>query len=160
MPSTGSAATPLTGMRYLRTPDRAPGYPVFGVLLPWMAVLAWASLIFYLSAQPDLSTGLGSWDLLVRKIAHVGEFAVLTALLWFAISRHGAGLGRALLFAAPLAVLYAASDEFHQHFVQGRDGSPRDVAIDSLGAIIAALIILKMRLKKPDHAGEKGTQTL
>ncbi|MCL4472383.1 MAG: VanZ family protein [Actinobacteria bacterium] len=134
-------------MQYPQTAKRTPcrrssEHGVSGRLLPWLAVLAWASLIFYLSAQPDLSTGLGSWDLIVRKIAHVGEFAILTSLLWFAITRNRVGHKGALLLAAVAALIYAASDEFHQHFVPGRIGTPRDVAIDSLGIIVAALIIL------------------
>ncbi|MHB1361723.1 MAG: VanZ family protein [Thermoleophilia bacterium] len=122
-------------------------------LLPWLAVIAWASLIFYLSAQPHLSTGLGSWDFIVRKAAHVGEFAILTSLLWFAVKRQRLGRGRALLLAAVLAVAYAGSDEFHQRYVPGRFGTPRDVAVDSLGVIAAALIIWKLRLKKPPASG-------
>ena len=138
---------PRTGMQFPQTDKRTPGRRrseggVPGRLLPWLAVLVWASLIFYLSAQPDLSTGLGSWDLIVRKIAHVGEFAILTSLLWFAITRNRIGRGGALLPAAVLALIYAGSDEFHQHFVPGRNGTPRDVAIDSLGIMIASLIIL------------------
>lgn len=38
-----------------------------------------------------------------------------------------------------LAVLYAISDEFHQTFVPGRNGTPVDVAIDSLGASLGLL---------------------
>ena len=40
------------------------------------------ALIFFLSAQPDLSSGLGVWDLILRKFAHAGAYALLT-LLWF-----------------------------------------------------------------------------
>src|SRR3954470_13870906 len=31
------------------------------------------ALIFVLSAQPDLSSGLGVWDLILRKLAHMTE---------------------------------------------------------------------------------------
>ena len=31
--------------------------------------------------MPDLGTGLGTWDLVLRKLAHVAEYAVLGALL-------------------------------------------------------------------------------
>src|SRR5918998_6506033 len=41
---------------------------------PPLAVMA---LIFALSATPDLSSGLGTWDLVLRKLAHVTIFAVL-----------------------------------------------------------------------------------
>ena len=55
---------------------------------------------------PDLGTGLGGWDLVLRKLAHAAEYAVLGALLARATGRPR------LAFA--LAVLYAISDELHQ----------------------------------------------
>ena len=148
----------MTGMRYRLTPEQ--GHPVLGVLVPWLAVLAWASLIFYLSAQPDLSTGLGSWDMLARKTAHVGEYAVLTVLLWFAISRLGVRLGLALPSAFVLAVIYASSDEIHQHFIKGRDGNPRDVVIDSIGVTIASLAVVWLRSRNAGASGENSRQTV
>ncbi len=103
----------------------------------WLPVLAWAALIFALSSVPDLGTGLGGWDTLLRKIAHAGEYAVLGALLVRATSRAG------LAFA--LGTLYAVSDEIHQAFVPGRMGSPVDVAIDALG--VACGVVLWQRLR-------------
>jgi VanZ family protein len=94
----------------------------------WMPVVAWAALIFGLSSIPSLSTGLGVWDEILRKCAHATEYAVLAVLLVRALERPR------LAFA--LAVVYAASDEFHQTFVRGRHGSPYDVLIDAAGAAI------------------------
>ena len=47
----------------------------------WAPVVLWAAVIFAISSVPDLGTGLGTWDLVLRKLAHAGEFAVLGALL-------------------------------------------------------------------------------
>jgi VanZ family protein len=94
----------------------------------WLPVLLWAALIFTLSSIPDLSSGLGTWDLVLRKLAHSLEYALLAALLLRALTRPW--------LAFLLTVAYAASDEFHQHFVRGRVGTPRDVAIDAAGALI------------------------
>jgi VanZ family protein len=105
--------------------------PASRALLLWGPVLAWAVLIFGLSAVSDLGTGLGAWDLLLRKLAHAGEFAVLGALLSRAL-----GHGWAALAAG---VAYAVSDELHQHFVPGRVGSPLDVAIDAVGVALGVL---------------------
>jgi len=91
------------------------------------------ALIFALSATPDLSSGLGTLDFVLRKIAHVTIFA----LLWLALAR--ATDWRRPTLAAVIAVLYAASDEIHQSFVQGRHGTPVDVAIDAVGIGLAAL---------------------
>ncbi|MBI5103954.1 MAG: hypothetical protein HZB46_03005 [Solirubrobacterales bacterium] len=52
--------------------------------------LALMALIFFLSAQPDLSSGLGSWDLVLRKLAHMTEYGVLFLLWWRALCpEHG-----------------------------------------------------------------------
>ncbi len=98
----------------------------------WLPVAAWAALIFALSSVPDLGTGLGSWDLALRKLAHTGEYAVLGALLLRALRRP--------LPAAGLAIAYAASDEVHQTFVVGRQGQPLDVLIDAAGVLAGVLL--------------------
>ncbi|MEA2479240.1 MAG: hypothetical protein QOJ07_1162 [Thermoleophilaceae bacterium] len=109
---------------------------------PWLPPLALMGLIFFLSAQPDLSSGLGTWDLILRKAAHMTEYGLLCALWWRAL-RGTAASGRALAAAWAIAVAYASTDEFHQTFVRGRHGSPVDVLIDATGAAIAAALILR-----------------
>lgn len=95
--------------------------------------VALMGLIFFLSAQPDLSSGLGGWDLVLRKLAHVTEYALLF-LLW----------RRALPGASPwtavaIAVGYAITDEIHQSFVEGRHGTPVDVLVDAAGVAVGYL---------------------
>ena len=97
---------------------------------PPLVVMA---LIFALSATPDLSSGLGTLDVVLRKVAHVAIFA----LLWLTVAR--ATDWRRPVLAAVIAVAYAASDELHQSFVEGRHGTPVDVMIDSVGIGLAAL---------------------
>jgi VanZ family protein len=94
----------------------------------WLPVVGWAGLIFTLSSIPSLSTGLGTWDTVLRKCAHATEYAVLAALLLRALANAPA--------AWLLTVAYAATDEWHQTFVRGRHGSPVDVAIDAAGALL------------------------
>jgi VanZ family protein len=103
----------------------------------WIAVVLWAAVIFVLSAQPDLSTGLGTWDLVLRKAAHVAEYAVLGALLVRAVARPPAALA--------MGVAYAVTDEIHQHFVRGRHASPLDVAIDGLGIALGIVLLGLLR---------------
>lgn len=121
--------------------------------LPWLAVIAWAVLIFYLSAQPSLTLNMGAWEIVLRKMAHMGEFAVLCLLLWNAIRQHGVAFAWALMIAVDGAFLYAASDEFHQHFIAGRYGTSRDVAIDCIGILAMSLIIIRLRRKKTTRTG-------
>ena len=98
--------------------------------------LALMAIIFFLSAQPDLNSGLGTWDTVLRKIAHMVEFGLLWWLWWRAL-----GYGHPLPSVA-ITIAYAASDEIHQSFVEGRHGSPWDFAIDSLGVGLAGLAVV------------------
>ena len=85
------------------------------------------------------------WIILVvmRKCAHVTEYAILALLLWRAV-RSGSALHMkmSLLFGAVLlaSALFAASDEFHQSFVKSRTPSVRDVLLDVAGAFLGLLI--------------------
>ena len=103
----------------------------------WLPVVTWAAVIFVLSSIPSLSSGLGAWDLLLRKAAHVVEFAILGALL-----ARATGVVAA---AFVLGVVYAATDEFHQEFVSGRNGNVLDIIIDAAG--VAAGVVLYRRLR-------------
>jgi hypothetical protein len=109
---------------------------------PWVPVVAWAALIFALSSIPDLGTGLGGWDLGLRKLAHAAEFGVLGALLVRALSVPWP--------AFLLGVAYAVSDEVHQSFVPGRMGSPIDVTIDAVG--VGFGVVLWRRLTRARSA--------
>ena len=97
----------------------------FGPPLLLMAV------IFFFSAQPDLNSGLGDWDTIGRKLIHAATYGALWFLWWRALGYGNAGA------AIAITLLYAASDEFHQTFTEGRHGTPVDVLIDATGVMIA-----------------------
>jgi VanZ family protein len=103
------------------------------VLSAWLPVVAWAALIFTLSSIPDLGTGLGGWDLVLRKIAHAAEYAVLGALLSRALGRE--------LPAVAIGIAYAVTDEVHQAFVSGRHGAPVDVLVDAVGVLVGVYVL-------------------
>jgi VanZ family protein len=111
--------------------------PAQRVVTLWLPVAAWAALIFVLSSIPSLSTGLGTWDLVLRKASHVTEYAILGALLMRALDRPGV--------AAALAIAYAATDELHQHFVPGRAGTLVDVAVDAVGVLLGVVLYRRAR---------------
>ena len=77
---------------------------------------------------------------LIRKAAHVFEYAVL-ALLW----RRAVG---GAWIPLGLAVLTASFDEFHQSFTPGRVGSIYDVLLDGTGAAGALLLALTLRARQ------------
>jgi VanZ family protein len=105
-------------------------------LEPWLSPLVLMVVIFALSAQPSLNSGLGLADLIGRKIIHFSEFALL-AFLWWRALRTRMSTRAATLAAFAIASAYAATDELHQTFIHGRHGSPVDWAIDSAGAATA-----------------------
>jgi VanZ family protein len=129
----------------------------------WLPVLAWMVFIFVgssdlLSAEhtsryigpflrwfsPDVSDAtIALVQLVVRKCAHLTEYAILAALLVRALRMFGV--------AFPVAAIYAAVDEFHQSFVATRTASPWDVAIDCVGAI-AGLVLYGLARKRKAKA--------
>lgn len=98
----------------------------------WIPVIVWAAVIFAFSSIPSLSTELGTWDTILRKLAHLTEYAVLGALLLRATRRPA--------LAVVAAGAYAITDEVHQLFVEGRHGAPLDVAIDTVGALAGVVV--------------------
>lgn len=131
----------------------------------WALCAAWMALIFIMSAMPGDVSGeqsgavvtvllavhdavfgpsqpdaeaLALLELIVRKCAHMAEYAVLALLLRRALRLSGAR--RPSVCALALCALYAAGDEFHQSFVGGRGPSPVDVMIDTVGASAALLL--------------------
>jgi VanZ family protein len=109
-------------------------------LLTWLPVLAWAGLIFALSAQPNLRFEQdATLDFIVRKLGHMGIFGILALLLWRALSTT-TRLRPAMAWAGAAALAYAASDEFHQGFTAGRHPAMTDVGIDGIGIVVALLV--------------------
>ena len=104
------------------------------LLALWGPPVALMALIFAFSSMTSDVEDRAWWDVALRKGIHFGEYALLCALLVRALR------GRVWM-AWTLTVLYAVSDEIHQTFVDGRQGTPRDVAIDAAGALVAALVI-------------------
>jgi VanZ family protein len=104
-------------------------------------------VIVAFSAQPSLDSGLGLIDLIGRKLIHFAEYALLTFLWWRALATVTTP-GRAALFAFLISSGYAATDEYHQTFVEGRHGSPIDWAIDSAGAAAVALKLRTVRVRE------------
>lgn len=122
---------------FYRTTTRAHN-PIAAAARRAPAPLALMALIFALSAQQDLDSGLGVIDVVLRKIAHVAVFGAL-ALLWFWALRPLTR--RALPLSAGISLAYAILDEYHQSFVEGRSGSPLDVGVDSIGIVLACLLL-------------------
>lgn len=111
-----------------------------------VTLFAWMSVIFLLSSLPGSENIFEPtlFYLLERKGAHIIEYAVLM----FVATRFTLALfpdlifKRAVFFSAVFSLLYAASDEWHQSFVPYRGAKVSDVAIDGLGILLTASILL------------------
>ena len=111
---------------------------------PWAWPLLLMASIFFFSAQPDLNSGLGTIDLVGRKLIHFAQNALLAYLWWRALRTRMSVRGAALA-ALVITSAYAATDEFHQTFVHGRHGTPVDWAIDTAGAALASARLARRR---------------
>ncbi|HSE92706.1 MAG TPA: VanZ family protein [Methylomirabilota bacterium] len=127
----------------------------------WLPPLAWMAVIFVLSTDVGSSEHTRSWlepvfravrpwatdvqvravHAVVRKAAHVIEYAIL-AVLWFRAFARGRAWppAKAASAAFGLAAAWAVVDEAHQAFVASRGAAAGDVLIDTIGAAAAALV--------------------
>lgn len=120
---------------------RTPRSPLV-LLSLWAPPVVLMGLIFALSAQPDLSSGLGTLDTVLRKLAHMAEYGLLVFLWWRAL-RGPLAERAAVALAVAISLVYAGTDEFHQSFVEGRHGTPVDVLVDLVGMAAVALLLLR-----------------
>lgn len=145
--------------------------------------IVWMCIIFAFSAQTKEESGAVSesftyhmvsstrtffhWDLsdarvkeiadtiegLVRKVAHMVEFGILSVLLYTWIGQWEMGFLRRGGTAVGATAVYAATDEIHQLFVTGRSGRFSDVCIDSAGALFGVLVfVLVVRIVRRTRA--------
>ncbi len=110
----------------------------------WLPPLVWMAVIFTFSTRHG-GGHLPTAEIVLRKLAHVTEYLLLAALLMRALRRSGVAIAVPVAIAA--ALVYAASDEWHQSFVPGRTATPRDVAIDGVGIALAAVIATRTPLR-------------
>jgi VanZ family protein len=129
----------------------------------WLATLAWAAEIFYLSTptfsgsfsqslltqlldslhlsvSPDV---LDILDSMLRKFAHLTEYAIFGLLLYRSFGRKDGFRWRPRLasWCVLAASAYSLTDELHQVFSPGRHASLIDCGIDTTGAAIAMLLV-------------------
>lgn len=118
-----------------------PGY-VWKYLLP---VILWMLVIFASSSIPaDQFPKVKFW--VWPKLVHLFFYIVLCFLVHRALThqtRYPRLAVHSFFFAILIALLYGATDEFHQLFTPGRHGSISDVLIDGFGAClcIAAMTV-------------------
>lgn len=129
--------------------------------LAWVTTALWAAVIFTLSTE-TYSASFTAWllyqalgilhlhlspaafamlHLLIRKLAHLTEYAIFSLLLYQSLQFNPSPTWRlrTALWAVLVAGLYSLTDEYHQVFTPGRTASLMDCGIDTTGAILAML---------------------
>lgn len=140
----------------------------------WIITVSWIVMIFHFSNQSATQSSNTSNlivnllnellsidiqdDMIIRKVAHTMEFALLTIFSYVALSSTNKISNKTsyaespvklmrsdnemnIVFTLWFAILNAIFDEYHQLFVDGRDGSIKDVLIDLIGIIIVLIVI-------------------
>ena len=104
-----------------------------------VAAGGWMALIFGLSSIPaeEIPGTLGPYT----ALGHFGLYAVLGGLLLLALAPRMRRLEHAAAIATLIASAYGITDEFHQSFVAGRSPDPVDWVVDTLGALVATIVI-------------------
>lgn len=115
-----------------------------------LPVILWAFVIFAFSSQPTGSASTIDWqDFAVKKLAHMVEYAIFTALSFRAFWNVGIHKTNAIIYAVLLSFIYGASDEIHQAFTPGREPAVRDVVFDTIGASLAGYTLWRLLPKAP-----------
>ncbi len=113
-------------------------------LVNWLPAILWALLIFLQSHNPSPPGA----DLAPDYVLHFLAYGALFGAILFGISGgikpvwKGFFSLRQTAVAVIFSILYGFSDEWHQSYIPGRDSSWSDIAADSLGAIIIAILLI------------------
>lgn len=83
-------------------------------------------------------------ELVIRKAAHMTEYAILFLLSYLAMVKISMSQSRFYnrSIAVLISLLYACSDEMHQLLVPGRSGKMIDVGIDMAGVLIVLICMI------------------
>jgi VanZ family protein len=119
------------GLIYMGSTDILSGQRTSRFLAP---LLRWL--------KPDISAeAMQRAQLVIRKMGHLTEYALLAGFVCRALSQASLGLPTSrptwmIWGALGWAILFAVSDEIHQSFYVTRQASAWDVLIDACGACL------------------------
>ena len=116
----------------------------------WLPPILWGLIIFSFSSLQVGSSNEIYWkDFVIKKTAHVVEYAILAVLLYRAMIGSDVEKKKAIIFSMLIVSLYGFTDEFHQSFTPGREPRIRDVIIDTIGGALGVLTFSKVLEKYP-----------
>jgi VanZ family protein len=174
MPSTEKRCLRLSNGRSTSSSDAPPSASSDwgSTIQRWLPVIVWATFISWFSTDAFSARSTNSYidpvlrflfgeltpagfrfaHSLVRKSAHLIEYAILGMLTARAQSDAGAPLPRSVMLRTlAYCAVYAMLDEAHQTFVPSRTGSPIDVIVDTTGATLGTLLFAGWRNRISDR---------
>lgn len=102
-------------------------------------------------SQAERKSKIEAMQFPIRKLAHMSEYGLLAILLMVHFGTYSFTADRMpvrMLLSWLGASLYASADELHQLFVPGRSGQLSDVCIDAAGALLGALFLGLLFVKR------------
>jgi VanZ family protein len=116
-----------------------------------LPAVLWGLVIFFFSSKQTGTASEVHWqDFVVKKTAHMVEYAIFAMLLYRALTNTGVTKKKALVTALLFCILYGFTDEYHQSFTPGREPHIRDVVFDTIGASISVYSIWKLLPTAPE----------
>lgn len=131
--------------------------------ISWVPALVVVCFIFYMSSQngitsDEVSIGMAdkltkgtflgikvkTFNAIIRTIAHIGEYMLLSLFVGLAVSVNHIWGKMRFLYMCFLSLVVSLADEFFQIFIPGRYCDIRDVICDMLGSFVVALLVLKI----------------
>jgi len=118
----------------------------------WLPLFLWMLIIFLFSSRPTIQAStFDPVDFVIKKTAHLTEYAFLLVLLFRAIYltfTDRLNRGKVENLAVFFSFIYAVSDEWHQSFISGRTATLRDILIDFIGIMIGLTAIKFIKHQK------------
>ncbi len=107
-------------------------------VLSFTGLFLYCGFIYWLSDQSSLPVPMlfPHQD----KLFHAGAYFIMAILAW-ASFRHLTSKKRVFLISVIFCSLYGGTDEWHQSFVEGRFADVADWLADTLGAMIAMIML-------------------
>ena len=143
----------------------------FDRYLSWTFVALWMILIFLLSSQTSSETAslsgrfvrrlaellipgfsgftpavqlamVPDFQYIIRKMAHIFLYMVLGGLCMMSMFQYPMRMKIQAIIATSIGIVYAATDELHQFYVDGRGAKVMDVALDAVGVFVGVALVL------------------
>ena len=120
-----------------------------------IALLCWMGLIFLASSNllalhtsfQGTEEVFGGFNYWIRKLTHVGVYAVLTYIWFRSLPGDPERFWRCLFWSAVFSVFYGMSDEYHQSLTPLRSGKWSDVGWDTAGVMAMGGVLSWVRAR-------------